>query len=276
MNIVLSLLVSLATVGGPLSPPHRVAPPLTPVVTVHASEFAYTGPKTIKSGVTLFRLINDGNELHHLIIVKLDKGKTMADFIAAMKKPGPPPSWTTFEGGPNPALPHATVDATLSLEPGDYVLLCTIPSPGERAPHAVKGMVGALTVSAEKNGALEPVTDQTIRLNDYSFAMPATLAAGHHNFQVVNDAQQLHEVVVVELPPGETIADLGNWVDKSLMKGPPPGRPVGGMAPLSTGRTGVFSVDLKPGTYGLICLVPDAKNGTSHFQHGMTKTLTVR
>jgi uncharacterized cupredoxin-like copper-binding protein len=275
MTNLVPLMLSLAAVGAPMSLAHRLATPVTPVVTVHASEFAYTGPKTIKSGVTLFRLINDGNELHHLIIVRLGPGKTMADFVAAMKS-GPLPPWATFDGGPNPALPHATAEATLSLEPGNYVLLCTVPSPGEKGPHALKGMVGALTVLGENSGAIEPVADQTIHLSDFAFGVPGTLAAGHHTFRVVNDAQQRHEVVVVELPPGKTITDLGNWVDKSLMQGPPPGRPIGGMAPLTTGRTGFFSVDLHPGTYGLICLVPDNKDRASHFLHGMTKTLTVK
>ena len=58
--------------------------------------------------------------------------------------------------------------------------------------------------------------------------------------KVTNDAVQAHELVLVELAPGKTIADLGNWVEKSLMKGPPPGKPVGGMAVLGKGRSGTF------------------------------------
>jgi uncharacterized cupredoxin-like copper-binding protein len=34
-------------------------------------------------------------------------------------------------------------------------------------------------------------------------------------------------------------------------------------------------VDLAPGTYGLICFVPDSKDGKGHYVHGMAKTLTV-
>ena len=272
-----SLLASAAMVGATMTTPHRpVAPAVAPVVTVHAKEFAYGGPKTIKSGVTTFRLVNDGKQIHHLTIVKLDKGKSMRDFITAMKKPGPPPAWMTDVGGPNPALPGGSGEATLSLAPGKYVMVCFVPSPGETAPHVAKGMFRGLTVLRKKTGATEPVADATIRLNDYAFDSPSTMAAGHHTFNVINDAAQAHEVVVVELPPGKTITDLGNWVEKSLMAGgPPPGKPLGGMAPLSTGRSGMFSVDLKPGRYGLICFIPDVKDGKSHFSHGMTKEFTI-
>ena len=112
-----------------------------PVVTIHAKEFAFEAPKSIASGLTTFRLVNDGKQLHHLSIVKLDKGKTMKDFEAAMKSDGPPPEWIKAVGGPNAALPGGTVEATLDLAPGSYVFLCFIPSPGEQMPHFAKGMV---------------------------------------------------------------------------------------------------------------------------------------
>ncbi|MBC7671680.1 MAG: hypothetical protein H7247_04595, partial [Polaromonas sp.] len=96
-----------------------------------------------------------------------------------------------------------------------------------------------------------------------------------HEVKVVNTAAQTHEVVFMELMPGKTAADVGNWVEKEMMKGPPPGRPIGGMSNLDKGRAGSFSVDLHPGHYGMICFVPDAKDGKPHFMHGMTKEITV-
>lgn len=271
----LSLLVSIGIAGAHPDSTIPVAPRAPRVVTVHAKEFAFTAPKTVKAGVTTFRLVNDGKEMHHLTIVKLGDNKTMADFVAAMKNPGPPPSWTTFEGGPNAALPGGAAEATLSLEPGNYVMLCVIPSPGETKPHMAKGMMGPLTVLPAKAGASVPAPDATLHLTDYAFSIPATMTPGHHTINVINDAAQPHELVLVALAPGKSISDLGDWVEKTLMKGPPPGRPLGGVSILSSGKSGTFSVDLKPGTYGLICFAPDAKDGKSHAQHGMTKQFTV-
>jgi hypothetical protein len=84
-----------------------------PVVTVHASEFAFTAPKSIAAGQTTFRLVNDGKQLHHITIFKLEQGKTLKDLEAAMKSDGPPPAWLVSVGGPNAAVPGATIDATL-------------------------------------------------------------------------------------------------------------------------------------------------------------------
>jgi uncharacterized cupredoxin-like copper-binding protein len=258
-----------------LSNGSTVVPKAPPVVIVHAKDFSFTAPKTIKSGTTTFHLVNDGKELHHLTIIKLAKGKTMADFGAAMKTPGPPPAWITEVGGPNPALPGGSADATLTLDAGDYVMVCVIPSPGETAPHATKGMVSTFTVTSEKNEASAPATDATIRMSDYAFSISKPLSAGHHVLNVVNDAAQPHELVIAELPPGKTMTDIGHWIDKDLMRGPPPGKPVGGMSVLAKGRSGSFSIDLKPGRYGLICLYPDRKDGKSHFAHGMVQEITV-
>ncbi len=272
MYVFSLLLAAVVSGGGPAPKPARAA---ASVVTVHAKDFSYVAPKTVKSGVNTFRLVNDGKEMHHLSIIKLDKGKTMADLAAAMKKPGPLPTWTKNVGGPNPAVPGGTVEATLALDAGNYVMMCFIPSPGSAMPHLMKGMMKEFTVTAEASGAADPASDATVHLTDYTFTVDKPLAAGHHVLKVVNDARQMHELVLVELAPGKTIADLGNWVEKDMMKGPPPGKPVGGMAGLDNGRSGSFPVVLKPGKYGLICFAPDAKDGKSHFMHGMSKEIVV-
>ena len=271
--IHIPLLLSAVLVGG--APTRTVAPVAPPVVIVRAHDYSFTAPKKVKSGATTFRLVNEGKELHHLSIVRLDKGKTMADFTAATKKPGPPPAWARGVGGPNPALPGGSVEATLVLEPGEYVIECFIPSPGETKPHMMKGMMSTFTVVPEKTGASEPAVDATVTLSDYTFTIDKPLVAGHRVVKVTNDAAQEHELVLVELAPGKTIADVGSWVGKSLMKGPPPGKPVGGMAGIDKGLSGSFPIDLKAGRYGMICFAPDAKDGKPHFEHGMMKEFTV-
>lgn len=268
----ISLLLTAAAMASGGTVPKPAAPS---VVIVHAKDYSFVAPKTVKSGVNTFRLVNDGKEMHHLQLIKLDKGKTMADLAAALKKPGPPPTWMKEVGGPNPAVPGATVEATLALEPGSYVMVCFVPSPGGTTPHVMKGMMGELTVTPDASGATEATPDATVHLSDYTFSVDKPLTAGHRVLKVVNDAKQDHEAILVELAPGKTAADVGNWVEKDMMKGPPPGKPIGGMAAVANGRTGSFPVDLKAGKYALICFVPDAKDGKSHFMHGMSKEIVV-
>ena len=137
-------------------------------------------------------------------------------------------------------------------------------------------MVSGMTVLPATGGGTAPVADNTVHVSDYKFNFSTPLTAGHHVINVVNDGPQAHEIVIVELPPGKTIGDVTKWVAKDLMKGTPPGKPIGGMAALAKGRSGIFPIDLKRGRYGLICFVPDVKDGKEHAEHGMTSEVTVK
>ena len=255
-----------------------------PVVTVHAKEFGFDAPKTIAAGMTSFKLVNDGKMLHHLQIMKLDQGKTFADLQAAMNNPNaPPPAWLVNVGGPNAAIPGNTVEATLNLEAGNYVIACFIPSPGDPAPHFTKGMIQPLSVAAASGIAQAgssmvdaPTPTVHLVLKDYGFAFSKPLHAGKNVIHVMNEGPQDHEAVFVKLAPGKHISDVNAWVTKEDMKGPPPGAPIDGMASLAKGRTGIFTANLTPGTYALICFVPDAKDHKEHSNHGMTSEFTVK
>ena len=245
------------------------------VVTVHASEFAFTAPKSVPAGTITFRLVNDGKQLHHVAIVKLLNGKAVTDFVEAMKKPGPPPAWAVAVGGPNAAVPGRSSDATLTLEPGSYALVCFVPSPGDPTPHVMKGMISALTVTPSSAPSADVAADVNIRLNDYKFTVSKPLSAGRHMIRVTNDATQDHEVLFLKLPPGATAAGVAKWVEDG-MKGPPPAMPMGGVAPLARGRSNTVALDLTPGTYGMVCFLPDAKDGKPHSTHGMTAQFEVK
>lgn len=252
------------------------APPLKPaIVTVHASEFAFAAPKSVSAGTITFRMVNDGKQLHHVAIVKLLNGKTVDDFMAAMKKPGPPPAWIVAVGGPNAVVPGQSTDATLTLEPGNYALVCFIPSPGDPTPHVMKGMISALTVTPGSAPSVNVPADVNIRMSDYRFALSKPLTAGRHVIKVTNDAAQDHEVLFVKLPPGVTAAGVAEWVEAG-MKGPPLAMPMGGVSPIARGRSNTIALDLTPGTYGMICFLPDAKDGKPHSVHGMTAQFEVK
>jgi len=271
MKLAITALLSAAiAVGG------THAPKAPAVVTIHAHDFAFDAPKTLKPGATTFRLVNDGKQLHHLTIIKLAKGKTFKDFTESMKVEGPPPKWITGVGGPNAVAPGTSEEATLMLEPAEYVIVCFIPSPGETAPHASKGMVGSFTVSEGGDGAPMPKGDVTLTLTDYKFGFSKPLTAGKHLISVENGANQSHEVVLVKLNSGKKVTDFDKFIEKDLMKGAPPGMPMGGIGFLDKGRTAAFPVDLKPGKYALLCFAPDAKDGKTHAEHGMVSEFEVK
>jgi len=243
-------------------------------VTVTAKDFAFDAPAQIPAGVVTLQLQNQGKEIHQAMLVKLDSPKTEKELLAAMKEHGPPPALMKWVGGPNAAAPGGQANATSVLEPGQYAYLCIIPSP-DGVPHLAKGMVRSFEVTSAPSGAAKnlPETDVTIKLKDYDFESSEPLTAGKQRILVENAGPQVHELVLVKLMPGKTIQDFAGWTE--TMKGPPPAMPVAGVGALENGMRTSFTADLTAGEYGLICFIPDAKDGKMHLVHGMMKTIKV-
>ncbi len=254
------------------------APHVPNIVNVVASEYSFDAPASIPAGYNTFRLTNKGKELHHIQLVRLTGGHTMADFAASMKPGGRPPAWVHFMGGPNAGAPGAgATEVTIDLAAGNYVMLCAIPSP-DGTPHMMKGMVKPLTVTpvpkAERAKVTPPRADVNIRLSDYNFGIPKTVKAGAHTFRVTNTAAQPHEIFIIKLAPGKTAMDMFAWSEKP--QGPPPGMPMGGTSAFAKGVVNLLTVDLEPGEYGMLCFFPDAKDGKPHALHGMASQFTVK
>jgi hypothetical protein len=250
------------------------AAPAAAPITIIATDFKFDMPATIAAGPVSLRLVNSGKELHQAQIVRLEDGKTMADLETAMKHEGPPPPWLHFVGGPNGTAPGQEATGMVSLTPGQYVLLCFIPS-ADGVPHNMKGMLQPFEVTAGAASATLPAAQDTVRLADYSFESSRPMTPGKHTFLVTNTATQPHELVLLRLAPGKTVQDFGTWATTGGMKGPPPALPLGGVGVIDGGGSGAFTADLTPGDYGLICFVPDAKDGKPHLMHGMMRQISV-
>lgn len=246
-------------------------------VIVTARDYSFTAPDSISAGLEMFHLANQGPSVHHLQIIQLDSGKTVADLMDAMKNPGPPPGWARFVGGPNAVAPAPTDTAVawLTLTPGNYALICLVPDTAG-VPHFAHGMVRPLTVTPnDSTPAPAPQPDVVIHLKDYQFDITGNLTAGAHTIRIVNDGPQLHEVLIAQMAPRRKAMDLVNWVERGRMRGMPPARPIGGATALAPGASQVIAVTLTAGDYGLFCFLPDATDGKGHVMHGMVKDLTV-
>ena len=242
-------------------------------VTVIATDYRFDGPAELPAGLTTFQLVNRGPAIHHLQLVRLGEGKTFDDFMAALKAGGPPPKWASMEGGPNPSELGDTSRTTVRLEPGNYAMLCFVPDP-DGVPHVAKGMVRPLTVTGGSGpAAAEPQADVVMKLVDYDFELSKPIPAGRHTIRVDNAGPQEHEVVIVKLDSGKEAIDFAVWGEK--MVGKPPGTLHGGVSGIMPGGKAFLDVDLAPGEYGLICFVPDSKDGKGHYRHGMAKKVTV-
>ncbi|HEX5634697.1 MAG TPA: hypothetical protein VFX50_15750, partial [Gemmatimonadales bacterium] len=258
-------LLAAALIAFPASDPVK---PRT--LTIDAHEFAYTMPDSVPAGVYTIELNNGGKEEHHAVFIRLEQGKRLADLMAAMGPDGPFPSWATFVGGPEGPMPHGNV--TLPLKPGRYAIICFIPS-ADGMPHLAKGMSKELLVTGKKLEGSMPRADAELSLQDYSFRFSKPLKAGRQTIDVLVRNGQPHEIAIHRLEPGKTATDFVRWLAKP--EGPPPATLHGGIAPLAAGETAQFTVDLPPGTYALICHIPDHKDGKAHLTHGMWQEVTI-
>jgi hypothetical protein len=279
-----ALVVAIAALGcaRPEAPPaETAAAPAEPnVVSVAATEFSYTMPDTLPAGWTSFRMTNAGQELHHMTIIRLEQGKTVADLLTAMATPGPVPAWAVFFGGPNAVVGPMVSDVTVDLPAGNYAVICVIPSPDDGKPHVMKGMSKAVTVVPSDMVRAAPVEDVTLTLADYSFTWSTPLTAGQQVIKVVNTAAQGHEFIFAQLAPGKSAADMVAFVEGleagKVPPGPPPIMPYSGISLMAPGIVNYLTVDVQPGEYGELCVVPDAKDGKPHVAHGMVAQIKVR
>ncbi len=171
-----------------------VAPAPT-VYTITAKDFSFDAPDTITAGMVTLRLVNQGPELHHVQLLKLDAGHTAAEFaegLKRMKPSDPPPPWIHELAGPNSPVPGGEQSVTQELSAGNYMLVCFIPSP-DQIPHIMKGMSKALTVApATAATAVAPTSDITVKMTDYAWEVTPAISAGKHIIRLENAAEQPH------------------------------------------------------------------------------------
>ncbi|MGH7274440.1 MAG: hypothetical protein ACREIQ_08300 [Nitrospiria bacterium] len=250
-------------------------------VTFTAVDYGFSGPDRIPAGMTRVRIVNKGQDLHHILLIKLEEGKTAEDFSDAMKadpsqaETGTPPAWFKYVGGPNAIIPGESGAATINLKEGNYVLTCIIPDK-KGILHVALGMLKPLTVTTATGSlAPEPKAALTIDTMDFAFMPSKAITAGTHTIRANNKGTQSHEVVVVKLAPGASAKDFGAAFEPGA-SGPPPGKPIGGLSPMEKGGYGFFTSEFKPGNYALICFILDPASGKPHFTLGMTLDFTVK
>lgn len=277
MTAVLAL-AACTTNETPKAVADNAAVPAGPnVVNIVATEYKFESPDSIPAGLTTLKLVDNGKELHHATLIKLDSGKTMADFETALKmmKPGAqPPGWLIPAGGPNAAAPGASSELTMALNAGNYAIVCWIPD-AKGVPHVISGMAKALTVTPNATASMvEPTPDVTVTMSDYKFDFSTPLTAGKHTLLLQTAPGQPHEFTFFQLMPGKTANDILKYVETG-MQGPPPAMPLGGVSGVAAGRRSFYNVDLKPGEYAIVCFLEDARDGKPHFAHGMIQQIKV-
>lgn len=140
---------------------------------------------------------------------------------------------------------------------------------------------GSGTVGASGVGACEPVgdgggTEVGVTLDEWKVvASPASVAAGKVTFDVRNEGEEPHELVVVRAESASELKIVDGKVDEDAL---PAGAFVGEVEAFPAGQTCKGTFELTAGSYVLFCNIVETHEGKpeSHVQEGMVTTFEVR
>lgn len=232
---------------------------------------AVVAPDTITAGWQRVRVDEDGAG-HILVVFRLEGRATDAAlraFLTALDTTSNTPKPGLALGGPEIGDTGVVV---IRFAPGRYVLACVAKGDDDHR-HAVRGeakVVVARAASASRPQLAAPTATQHVRMVDFAYVGPERWRAGEHMLRVVNEGKQDHQLRIIRLNPGVTLA--------AWMRAERRGRlatPVAGIARMGPKVSAYLPVMLPPGEYVLHCLVSDPHSGKQHAELGMIRSIIV-
>ena len=218
------------------------------VVEVTGRDYFFEAPDTIDAGVVTLRLWHRGETFHNLELVRLDSGHTLAEWHRAAGAHRLP-AWATNFGGPGFAPPGRSSNATFLLQPGNYLLTCSVGSARtvDSLYHVWRGMIRPLHVRPAQQIGQLPRPDITARITDSGVEFSGALQSGRRVVRVENAGSVVHEFTMSRVLPGHTAAEAIAW--RRRMGTPPPDVDIGGVADLQPGRVLLTTLLLEPGEH---------------------------
>ncbi len=257
-------------------------------------------PAELEAGRYHVVLENQSDMDVELMVAQLPEGMTLEEVDAAFDEaeaaapPFVPPDFffdIVWNGGLS-AFPGETKGVVLDLTPGEWTVAITAYGPeGEESTDVPV----TVTVTGEMPEVEDPTGHVEIGLVDMDFMVPDSFAAGPQVWHVTNNGLQVHHIVLSRVPTGTTEEDVIELAGTFFA---PPTEPEAGATPdatpvippttlsfedvedvfftplLSRGQFNLYEIDLEPGTYAMICFMPDP-SGNAHVMLGMVEIVTV-
>lgn len=251
------------------------APPQPAKVTVTATasgkQVTFNVPAQLKPGATQLELVNNTKEPAELQIVQLDGGHTLAEFypVIETQEPVPIPTWLHAFGGVGETSPGETRSVVVDLKAGKYAWFSgTAPEQEGAQPQYKRGAEGSFEVTGDASGAQLPATPAQVtakELGPTNYRFEATgFKASTNQITFTNGGAQLHHLVMAKMNQGATLDKVVEFF--STEKGPPPidfdSSEI--TAVVDRGGKQVETVELKPGSYALLCFLTDRAGGPPH------------
>jgi hypothetical protein len=241
-----------------------------PFITIVATAEGFTVPEEMPEGVIQITFENNSDVPIQLFVARLNEGVTFEDLGAALEQGGEEAALplVSLLGGVS-VTPGAARDVVYDFAPGMYLLVNERGEDDSLQPFSV--------VESEGEGAAPPEADVEVPLVDFAFNAPIAVAAGPQVWHIVNQGTQPHHMIVIPLDDNMPAGEINNLMLRVLA-----GEEVGeiepsdamSVAPLSPGEQIWVSYDLEPGTYALVCALPDfSGSGRIHVELGMRQVI---
>ena len=115
---------------------------------------------------------------------------------------------------------------------------------------------------------------QSFTAEEYVFTGPEQMEAGWQTVRLVNRGRDVHQIQFLGLPAGKTAEDVQQALAGRMPSLPNWLRRYGGVNSVAPGNQASVAIKLDPGTYVLLCGIPDA-TGRPHAMRGMVRPLRV-
>ena len=267
-----------------------------PQLTIRLTEERIEAPVYAPAGRTLLVEENALDESGHAFVLRVPDDVADEDVTEALTGDSlvqEIPEWfwrAEFLGNGDHAAPDQTAVSLVDLAPGRYLAGDPFRPRNEFARFEVIKDFDLQVQASPFIGA-----DMTLELFEMGFEMPKTIRAGRYLWEVENSGAMLHEFAILPVPAGASKGDVETAAAAMLaveMSGDTTearatmdalgaawaswsGEAVAGMGLLSPQHTSVVQIALEPGTYGIVCYVPEPVSGTPHLMLGMSDVFTV-
>jgi len=250
LSFATGAIIALAAATASPAAAETPATPATPAthVAVTLKEMAVVlSVATIPAGPVVFDITNTGAVEHELVILKTTIGEGA---LPANDEEVGKVAEVGHVDEIDPVAVGATVSLSVTLRPGNYVIICN------KLGHHAAGMRATLTVT----------TPIAVTLKEMSIGLAQNFAlAGPVTFNVTNSGSVMHELAVLKTDITEG-AIPARAEDPS--KAQEPGN-VGEAEAMASGTTASVTLTLEAGKYVLIC------NEPGHYAAGMHVAFTV-
>src|SRR5207244_7226085 len=114
------LALSLVSLGCQRQAVKKEAPPFR----IIATDTGFEAPDRLAAGLRHITFENRGSEIHEGMLVKLPRGMSAEDYVAAVKKGSLFPEGALDYSGPGLTSPDGTAEIWLRVDPGQYISIC--------------------------------------------------------------------------------------------------------------------------------------------------------